>query len=82
MKRMIYNSTRPVTAAEESEVLDDAIAELKANFDYVVEGFEKLGRDGKDGQNRAQQILLELSSAVEGAVASVAQSFTSGGAEE
>lgn len=82
MKRMIYSSTRPINAAEENEVLDDAIAELKANFDYVVEGFEKLGREGKDGQNRAQQILLELSAAIENAVAGVAQSFTSGGAEE
>lgn len=76
MKRMISSSSRPVTAAEESEVLDDAIAELKANVDYVIEGFEKLGRDGKEGQNTAQQILLELSAAVENAVQSVASALT------
>lgn len=76
MKRMISSSSKPVTAAEANEVLDDAIAELKANVDYVIEGFEKLGRDGKEGQNTAQQILLELSAAVENAVQSVASALT------
>lgn len=77
MKKLRINSsieanTQPVVAAEESEVLDDAIEELKQNFDYVIEGFEKLGREGKEGQNQAQAILLELSAAIETASQSVA----------
>ena len=71
MKRMISSSSKPVTAAEENEVLDDAIAELKSNVDYVIEGFEKLGREGKESQ-----ILLELSAAVENAVQSIASALT------
>lgn len=82
MKKMIYSSSEPVVAAEESEVLDDAISELKANFDYVVEGFEKLGRNGKEGQNTAQQILLQLSASVEDAVRGVAEAFTGGSSAE
>ena len=74
MKKMIYNSSK-ITAAEESEVLEDAIDELQSNFDYVVDGFEKLGREGKEGQNTAQSILLELSSAIENASRQIAEAI-------
>ena len=59
---------KSITAAEDADsALDDAIDELKANFDYAVDGFDKLARNGKEGQNKANQILLQLAEAVENA---------------
>lgn len=70
MKKLIRQS---ITAAEEADTgLEDAIDELKANFDYAIDGFDKLARNGKEGQNKANQILLQLAEAVENANKQVA----------
>lgn len=41
--------------------LDDNIGDLKADFDYIIDGLEKLGRMGSDRSKEALSISLELS---------------------
>lgn len=55
MKRMI------LAATESNEALDDAIKDLEADFDYIIEGLEKLGRTSADKGKEALSIALELS---------------------
>ena len=53
MKRVIRSSLQaarnPVNAAEGETMddrLDQALSDLKDDFDYAISGLEKLGRDG------------------------------------
>lgn len=55
MKRMI------LAATEGNEALDDAIKDLEADFDYIIEGLEKLSRTSADKGKEALSIALELS---------------------
>lgn len=55
VKRMI------LAATEGNEALDDAIKDLEADFDYIIEGLEKLGRTSTDKGKEALSIALELS---------------------
>ena len=55
MKRMI------LAAIEGNEALDDAIKDLEADFDYIIEGLEKLSRTSTDKGKEALSIALELS---------------------
>lgn len=74
MKRRILSSRpatsyrkEPVNAAETSkgqEAFDEAMDNLQDDFDYLVDGLEKMVRDGGEGQSQALQIVLEASSAV------------------
>lgn len=51
-----------VNAASSTDTpLDDNITDLKADFDYVLDGLEKLGRMGSDKSKGALSISLELS---------------------
>lgn len=74
---------KSITAAEDVDsALEDAIDELKANFDYAVDGFDKLARNGKEGQNKANQILLQLAEAVENANKQVASAISGSNSAE
>lgn len=74
MKRRILSARpatnykkKPVKAAETSkgqEAFDEAMDNLQDDFDYLVDGLEKMVRDGGEGQSQALQIVLEASSAV------------------
>ena len=55
MKRMI------LAATEGNEALDDAIKDLEADFDYIIEGLEKLSRTSTDKGKEALSIALEFS---------------------
>lgn len=55
MKRMI------LAATEGNEALDNAIKDLEADFDYIIEGLEKLSRTSTDKGKEALSIALELS---------------------
>lgn len=33
-------------ASDKNEALDEALADIKADFDYIIDGLEKLDRDG------------------------------------
>lgn len=74
---------KSITAAEDVDsALEDAIDELKANFDYAIDGFDKLARNGKEGQNKANQILLQLAEAVENANKQVASAISGSSSSE
>lgn len=49
------------SASDTDSPLDDNIADLKADFDYIIDGLEKLGRMGADKSKGALSISLELS---------------------
>lgn len=70
MKRMI------VAATEQNEALDEAIDNLKADFDYIIEGLEKLGRTSKDKSNEALGIALSISENLSAATQDVADAIT------
>lgn len=46
-------------AAEKNEALEEAIDDLKADFNYIIDGLEKLQRDGKGKE--ALTIALDMS---------------------
>lgn len=55
MKRYVKSASNP------DSPLDENIDDLKADFDYVLDGLEKLGRMGSDKSKGALSISLELS---------------------
>lgn len=82
MKRRILSSVqpkgmnkKPVEAADQSkgqEAFDEAMDNLQDDFDYLLDGLEKMVRDGGDGQSQALQIVLEASQAVNSIIDKVA----------
>lgn len=75
MKKLIRPKT--ITAATEiDEGVENVIDELKANFDYAVDGIYKLARNGKEGSNKANQIALQLAENVENANKQIADSIS------
>lgn len=48
-------------AAESDSALETNIGELKADFDYIVDGLEKLSRMSTDKEKEALSVSLELS---------------------
>lgn len=86
MKRRILSSKtvkrythKPVNAAETSkgqEAFDEAMDNLQDDFDYLVDGLEKMVRDGGDGQSQALQIVLEASSAVNNIISKISNNIS------
>lgn len=76
MKRTF--TKKPVLAAtgERSDGYNEALESVEGNFDYAMEGFEKLARDGKEGERAAMQLMLELNSAIEGVIQKIANTIT------
>lgn len=82
MKRRILSSNKvnnyrkePVNAAEQSkgqEAFDEALDNLQDDFDYLIDGLEKMVRDGGEGQSQALQIVLEASQAVNSIIDKIA----------
>lgn len=66
----------PISAASQSpsEAFEAVKDGLDDNFNYVLEGFEKLARDGQE--KIAMDIMTSLNTAVEDAIAKVASSVT------
>ena len=80
MKRKFTKTPVSVTAAEGStkseEAFDEAIDNLEADFDYVIDGLDKLSRDGGEGQSQALQLALEMSSAIQSITDKIASAIT------
>lgn len=57
MKRVILSATLPI-----DEELSDALAALKADFDYLISGLEKLGRSGAATSKEALVISENINS--------------------
>lgn len=74
----IISIKKPVLAAtaERSEGYKEVQDSLDANFEYAMDGFEKLARDGKAGEKAAMQLMLELNSAIESVIQNIANTIT------
>lgn len=53
-----------IKAAEDPSALDDCISNLKDDFDYIMDGLDKLNRTGGDSAKSALSIALSLSDAI------------------
>lgn len=79
MKRVIRSSVedirRSIKAAEGETVddrLDQALSDLKDDFDYAISGLEKLGRDGANSSNDALAIAETLSNSIQSTIDQIA----------
>nr|DAE87783.1 MAG TPA: hypothetical protein [Caudoviricetes sp.] len=76
MKRVIRSSlnSKPIKAADENvdTRLDDALSDLKDDFDYALSGLEKLGRDGANSSNDALAIAETLSNSIQSTIDQIA----------
>lgn len=59
MKRMIKAASQ-----ETSEAFNNALDNLKDDIDYVIDGFEAISRQGKEGENAALQLILQMNESV------------------
>lgn len=76
MKRKITSANQTVTAAENDSAFDDIIDNIKADFEYIVDGLETLNRRGADSVKQAMAIATSISSDLEQHIAAVADSIT------
>ena len=76
MKRTFTKKPVLAATAERSEGNTEVQDSLDANFEYAMDGFEKLARDGKDGEKAAMQLMLELNNAIESVIQNIANTIT------
>lgn len=81
-KRLLTSSGKPITAAEENNALDDVITNVKADFDYIIEGLETLGRRGAESGKQAMSIATDISTDLEDHISAIAAAMTKGGSPE
>jgi len=77
-RRPVTANTVTVTAAKEDSALDNALDDISANFDYIMDGFLKLQREGATQEKEALSIALELSSMIDSIGNKVAQAVIGG----
>ena len=58
MKRRIFSASE----SGSDDRFDEAISELKDDFDYIISGLERLDRQGANGSNDALMIAENISS--------------------
>ena len=75
MKRKFTKKPVLAASADRSDGYNEAQDTLQGNFDYAMDGFEKLAREGKEGEHEAMQLMLELNSAVESIIQSIASTI-------
>ena len=76
MKRTFTKKPVLAATAERSEGYTEVQDSLDANFEYAMDGFEKLARDGKDGEKAAMQLMLELNNSIESVIQNIANTIT------
>lgn len=67
---------RKIFAAEDNDALDEIVSNIKADFDYIMDGIETLNRRGADSAKQAMSIATNISSDLEQHIAAVANSIT------
>lgn len=86
MKRVIRSSlnSKPIKAADENvdTRLDDALSDLKDDFDYALSGLEKLGRDGVNSSNDALAIAETLSNSIQSTIDQIASAVSAPAPQE
>ena len=68
MKRRICSASD-----SENDRLDEFLDVLKSDFDYIVEGLDKLGRSGVNSGNDALAIAESLQSSLQDTINEIAQ---------
>ena len=68
MKRRIFSASD-----SENDRLDEFLDVLKSDFDYIVEGLDKLGRNGVNSGNDALAIAERLQSSLQDIINEIAQ---------
>ena len=68
MKRRIFSASD-----SENERLDEFLDVLKSDFDYILEGLDKLGRSGVNSGNDALAIAERLQSNLQDTINEIAQ---------
>lgn len=65
---------RKITAAADdiSDQLDTQLSTLKDDFDYIIEGLERLGRTGANSSNDARAIAETLQNSLNNCIQSIA----------
>ena len=66
MKRRVYS------AENNDNIFDDALSDLKEDFDYVVSGWEKLGRSGANASQDALAIIENISNDLSASISDIA----------
>lgn len=89
MKRVIRSSVEAVrksVKAAENETMDDrldqALSDLKDDFDYAISGLEKLGRDGANSSNDALAIAETLSNSIQSTIDQIAGAVSAPASQE
>lgn len=89
MKKVIRSSVedvrRSIKAAEGETVddrLDQALSDLKDDFDYAISGLEKLGRDGANASNDALAIAETLSNSIQATIDQIASAVSAPAPQE
>lgn len=89
MKRVIRSSVEDVRRsikAAEGETMDDrldqALSDLKDDFDYAISGLEKLGRDGANSSNDALAIAETLSNSIQSTIDQIASAVSAPAPQE
>ena len=68
MKRRIFSASD-----SENDRLDEFLDVLKSDFDYILEGLDKLGRSGVKSRNDALAIAERLQSNLQDTINEIAQ---------
>lgn len=68
MKRRIFSASD-----SENDRLDEFLDVLKSDFDYILEGLDKLGRNGVNSGNDALAIAERLQSNLQDTINEIAQ---------
>lgn len=66
MKRRVYS------AENNDNIFDDALSDLKEDFDYVVSGLEKLSRSGANASQDALAIIENISNDLSASISDIA----------
>lgn len=66
---------RVTAASDGGSKLQDTISDLKSDFEYILDGLEKLERTSSDKANQALTVALELSSNLQDFTDSIASAI-------
>lgn len=78
MKRMI----RAAEEVKENEYFQNLLDTADDNFDYLLDGLDKLSRDGKDSDPQVVQIATDLNTAIDELTARIADIISADGGNE
>lgn len=67
------SNQRAIRAADDGNpALDDAMSDMKADFDYVMDGLDRMSRMGGDSSKRALSLALEFNASIGNMISTVA----------